>query len=111
MKLLHYIGLPVALLLLAGGASSLQAQEKTFPTSAFSLHAGPSWYVGRLMGITRRADAYRDDLRKGVAWEADYWYTGPRSTERAVKVGPGVIYQGSLYKAAHEEGSDQIKCP
>ena len=51
MKLLHYIGLPVALLLLAGGASSLQAQEKTFPTSVFSLHAGPSWYVGRLMGI------------------------------------------------------------
>lgn len=105
MKLLRYTWATLVLLL---GAMSLQAQGKPFPSSTFSLHAGPSWYVGQLVGITRRADAYRDDLRKGVAWEADYWYTDPRSTERAVKVGPGVIYQGSLYKAAHEEGSDQI---
>ena len=79
MKLLRYTWATLVLLL---GAMSLQAQEKTFPSSTFSFHAGPSWYVGQLMGVTRQADAYRDDLRKGVAWEADYWYTGPRSTER-----------------------------
>ena len=107
MKYLRYTCLTLTLLLLSG-VMSLQAQEKSFPTSTFSLHAGPSWYTGKLLGITRQADAYRDDLRKGVAWEAEYWYTGSRSTEKAVKVGPGVIYQGSLYKTTHEEGSDKI---
>ena len=95
-------------LLLLSSVISLQAQEKSFPSSIFSLYAGPSWYTGKHLGITRQTDNYRDDLRKGVAWEADYWYTGSRSSEQAVKVGPGVIYQGSLYKATHEEGADKI---
>ena len=105
MKHLRYVWLVLALLL---GRMPSTAQEETFPTSTFSLYAGPSWYVGKLLGITRQADTYRNDLRKGIAWEADYWYTGSRSSEKAVKVGPGIIYQGGLYKAVHEEGADKI---
>ena len=107
MKHLRYIWL-LFMFLLPWNGTPLSAQDKIFPTSTFSLHAGTSWYTGNLFGITHRADTYRDDLRKGVAWEADYWYTGSRSSEKAVKVGPGFIYQGSLYKATHEDGADKI---
>ncbi len=107
MKHLHCTWLALTLLLLSGVAS-LSAQEKTFPTSTFSLYVGSSWYTGKMLGITQQADAYKNDLRKGVAWEAEYWYTGKRTSEKAVKVGPGLLYQGSLYKATHEEGSDKI---
>lgn len=108
MKHLHHTwALVAALLLLLAPGQRLQAQEKT-PTSIFSLHAGPSWYVGQLMGITSQENAYCRDLRQGIAWEADYWYTGERPEGKGVKVGPGVLYHGSLYKAATDEGSDKI---
>lgn len=96
------------LALLAGFGLSLQAQDTPNPHSIFSLHAGPSWQVGELMGITLRDAGYRQDLRPGVAWEADYWYTGQRPAGKGVKAGPGFIYQGSLYKAAHADGTDKI---
>ena len=96
------------LTLLTGFCLSLQAQDTPDTRSIFSLHAGPSWQVGELMGIILRDANYRQDLRQGVTWEADYWYTGQRPAGKGVKVGPGFIYQGSLYKAAHTEGSDKI---
>ena len=96
------------LTLLSGFCLSLQAQDTPDTRSIFSLHAGPSWQVGELMGITLRDAGYRQDLRQGVTWEADYWYTGQRPAGKGVKAGPGFIYQGSLYKAAHAEGSDKI---
>ena len=52
MKHLRYVWLVLALLL---GRMPSTAQEETFPTSTFSLYAGPSWYVGKLLGITRQA--------------------------------------------------------
>lgn len=86
----------------------LQAQDTPSTRSIFSLHAGPSWQAGELMGITLRDDSYRENLRRGVTWQADYWYTGQRPAKKGVKVGPGFIYQGSLFKAAHADGSDKI---
>ena len=59
---------------LVGGVltTSLYAQSAGDKRSSFSVHAGPSWYLGQLMGITDRSDAYRSDLRKGVAWDVSY---------------------------------------
>lgn len=108
MKHLRNMEVILSFLLLVSGHVLLQAQNESFPTSTFSLYAGPSCYVGRFLGITDCIDTYRNDLRKGVAWEADYWYMGGRSSEKAVKVGPGIIYQGSLYRAMHETGADKI---
>lgn len=96
------------LALLTGFCLALQAQDHPNTRSIFSLHAGPSWQVGELMGITLRDAGYRRDLRPGVAWEASYWYTGDRPAGKGVKAGPGFLYEGSLHKAAHTDGSDKI---
>ena len=64
------------LTLLSGFCLSLQAQDTPDTRSIFSLHAGPSWQVGELMGITLRDAGYRQDLRQGgelgSAWDLDF---------------------------------------
>ena len=49
-------------------AVSVLAQETSVGKSIFSVHAGPSWYLGKMIGITNNSDAYRNDLRNGIAW-------------------------------------------
>ena len=63
-------------------AVSVLAQETSVGKSIFSVHAGPSWYLGKMIGITNNSDAYRNDLRNGIAWDADYYFL--RSEERRV---------------------------
>lgn len=88
-------------------ATSLYAQSTGDKRSSFSVHAGPSWYLGRFMGITDGADAYRSDLRKGVAWDVNYL---GQIVGRELKFGIGALYQGSSYKNTHETGADKILC-
>lgn len=57
------------------------------------------------MGITDRSDAYRSDLRKGVAWDVSYL---AQVAGRKLKFGVGVLYQGSSYKNTHDTGADKI---
>lgn len=52
---------------------SLFAQEASVGKSLFSVHAGPSWYLGKMIGITNNSDAYRSDLRNGVSWGTIIW--------------------------------------
>ena len=52
-------------------AVSVLAQETSVGKSIFSVHAGPSWYLGKMIGITNNSDAYRNDLRNGIAWETN----------------------------------------
>lgn len=59
-------------------AVSVLAQETSVGKSIFSVHAGPSWYLGKMIGITNNSDAYRNDLRKGspgmpiiISWETN----------------------------------------
>lgn len=85
--------------------TSLYAQSTGDKRSSFSVHAGPSWYLGRFMGITDGADAYRSDLRKGVAWDVNYL---GQIVGRELKFGIGALYQGSSYKNTHETGADKI---
>ena len=47
-------------------AVSVLAQETSVGKSIFSVHAGPSWYLGKMIGITNNSDAYRNDLRNGI---------------------------------------------
>lgn len=54
-------------------AVSVLAQETSVGKSIFSVHAGPSWYLGKMIGITNNSDAYRNDLRNGIAWDANYY--------------------------------------
>lgn len=89
-------------------SASLQAQNESSKKSILSVNAGPSWYVGRFMGITDHADSYRSDLRKGIAWQASYWYAGKGYGHEGVTAGPGLIYQGSIYRETQENGSDKI---
>lgn len=86
-------------------SASLYAQSAGDKRSSFSVHAGPSWYLGRFVGITDRADTYRSDLQKGVAWDVNYL---GQITGRELKFGLGFLYQGSAYKNTHDTGADKI---
>ena len=70
------------LFLLGGMISTLSlfAQEATVGKSQFSIHAGPSWYLGKMIGITNHSDTYRNDLRDGVAWDVNYYYLGDKTS-------------------------------
>lgn len=59
-------------------AVSVLAQETSVGKSIFSVHAGPSWYLGKMIGITNNSDAYRNDLRNGIAWDANYYFLGDK---------------------------------
>lgn len=83
----------------------MSAQSDVNRNSTLSVHVGPSWYLGQLMGITNRADGYCDDLRKGIAWDASYFQQLAGSK---LKFGVGFLYQGSSYKNTHEDGADKM---
>ncbi|WP_291528833.1 hypothetical protein [Bacteroides sp. UBA939] len=85
--------------------ASLHAQSGSNKNSTFFVHVGPSWYTGNLMGITDRSDAYCDDLRKGITWDAGFLR---QVAGRELKFGVGFIYQGSMYKNTHDTGADKI---
>lgn len=87
-------------------ATSLYAQSAGDKNTTFSVHAGPSWYLGRLLGITDKTDAYRDDLRKGVAWDINFLQ---QLAGKQVRFGIGMLYQGSSYKNTHETGADKMQ--
>lgn len=89
-------------------AVSVLAQETSVGKSIFSVHAGPSWYLGKMIGITNNSDAYRNDLRKGIAWDANYYFLGDKYIFGSFKLAPGLIYQGGRYKNTHDESSDKI---
>ena len=71
---------------------SLFAQEASVGKSLFSVHAGPSWYLGKMIGITNNSDAYRSDLRNGVSWGVNYYYPGDKYIFDSFKLSPGLIY-------------------
>ena len=89
-------------------AVSVLAQETSVGKSIFSVHAGPSWYLGKMIGITNNSDAYRNDLRNGIAWDANYYFLGDKYIFGSFKLAPGLIYQGGRYKNTHDESSDKI---
>lgn len=86
--------------------TTMCAQYGEERNTTLSAHVGPSWYMGNLIGITDRADAYCDDLRKGIAWNVNFFHL---FGERSMKFGLGFLYQGSTYKNTHETGSDKIR--
>ena len=87
---------------------SVLAQETSVGKSIFSVHAGPSWYFGKMIGITNNSDAYRNDLRNGIAWDANYYFLGDKYIFGSFKLAPGLVYQGGRYKNTHDESSDKI---
>lgn len=87
---------------------SLFGQEASIGKSMFSIHAGPSWYLGKMVGIANHSEAYRSDLREGVAWDVNYYYVGDKYIFNSFKLSPGLVYQGGQYKNTHDEGSDNI---
>lgn len=89
-------------------AMLLMAQEASIGKSMFSLHVGPTWYMGKMIGVTNNSDSYRGDLRDGMAWDVNYYYLGDKYIFNSFKLAPGLIYQGSRYKNSHEDGSDKI---
>ncbi len=86
--------------------TSLHAQSAGDKRSSLSVHVGPSWYLGQQMGITDRSDAYRSDLRKGIAWDVSYI---GQIVGQELKFGLGYLYQGSSYENTHETGADKIR--
>ena len=86
----------------------LSAQEEGGKKSVLSVQVGPSGYTGRFLGITRPTHAYRSDLRPGMAWNVFYGYRGLSTGKNGLHVGPGLLYQGSFYRASWTDGSDHI---
>lgn len=87
---------------------SVVAQEASIGKSMFSVHAGPSWYLGKMIGITKNSNEYQSGLRDGVAWDASYNFLGDKFIFESCKLSPGVLYQGGQYKNNHADGSDQV---
>ncbi len=87
---------------------SLFSQEASTGKSIFSIHAGPSGYLGKIIGTTNNSDAYRSGLRNGVAWDVNYAYLPDTYVFNSFKLSPGFVYQGGQYKNAHDEGSDKV---
>lgn len=88
---------------------ALHAQSESSKKSMLTVHFGPSWHAGKLIGITNSADAYSSDLRKGIAWDASYWYVGKAPRDKGIRIAPGFLYQGSTYKNTHDTGADKIQ--
>lgn len=86
-------------------SASLYAQSAGDKRSSFSVHAGPSWYLGRFVGITDRADTYRSDLRKGVAWDVNYL---GQITGRELKFGWDSCIREVRIRTTHDTGADKI---
>ena len=61
-----------------------------------------------MIGITNNSDAYRNDLRNGIAWDANYYFLGDKYIFGSFKLAPGLVYQGGRYKNTHDESSDKI---
>lgn len=89
--------------------ASVVAQEPPVRKSVLSVHAGPSWYLGKMIGITNHSDAYRNALRNGIAWDADYYFLGDAHPFDSFKLAPGLVYQGGRYANTHDESSDNIQ--
>lgn len=87
---------------------SLGAQTVSKGKSILSVYAGPSHYMGKLIGITDNSDEYRDNLRNGFTWSASYYYVANASSSNPLKFLPGIIYQGTRYKHSAAESSDKI---
>lgn len=101
-----------SLLCIAGAiliSSPFYAQSESSKKSMLSVHVGPAWQVGSQMGLTNFEDAYSKDLRKGIAWDASYWYVGKGPRDYGVRLAPGFLYQGSIYKGSHDTGADKIQ--
>lgn len=86
---------------------SISAQNISLGNSKISVHAGPAQYIGKFIGITDYSSSYRNGLRNGVAWSADYYFVGIGHSSH--RFAPGLMYQGSRYKNSHDEGSDKIE--
>ena len=78
-------------------AVSVLAQEASVGKSIFSVHAGASWYLGKMIGITNNSDAYRNDLRNGIAWDANYYFLGDKYIFGSFKLAPGRNLSGSEF--------------
>lgn len=89
-------------------AVSLFAQDASIGKYLLSFHAGPSRYMGKMMGITDYSNQYRDGLRDGVAWNVNYYYLTDKNIFNSWKFAPGFIYEGSRYENSHSDGSDKI---
>ncbi len=104
MKNKHYCIL-LGLITLATSAFS---QNTSKEVSIFSIHAGPSRYMGKLIGITNYSDHYKDDLRDGFEWNMSYYYLGDQYIFNSWRLAPGVIYQGGRFQNTEENNSDKI---
>lgn len=80
--------LPTAMLLYS---SVLYAQFGTSERSILSLQTGPTFYTGKLIGVA----VHSSSLRNGIGWSGSYTYL--IGNKPAIRVGFGVLYQGSRY--------------
>ena len=92
--------LPTAMLLYS---SVLYAQFGTSERSILSLQTGPTFYTGKLIGIA----GYSSNLRNGIGWSGSYTYL--IGNKPAIRVGFGVLYQGSRYTNDMPNSSDKIQ--
>ncbi|WP_321335371.1 transporter [uncultured Bacteroides sp.] len=106
MKNKHYYIILLGLML---QTVSLFAQTTSTEKSMFSIHAGPSRYMGKFIGITDYSDDYRDGLRDGFQWDVNYYYLGDRYIFNSCKLAPGLIYQGGRFENSRDDSSDKIK--
>lgn len=83
----------------------LHAQTARYEHNILSVHAGPSWYVGDLIGITDYSSSYTNGLKHGMNWSGEYIYLVGKSS---FKGGFGILYQGSRFENKQQTNSDKL---
>ena len=84
-------------------SSVLYAQFGTSERSILSLQTGPTFYTGKLIGVA----GHSSSLRNGIGWSGSYTYL--IGNKPAIRVGFGVLYQGSRYTNDMPNSSDKIQ--
>lgn len=82
---------------------ALHAQSDISQKSILSFQSGPVLYTGKLVGVA----GHSSDLRNGVGWSGNYTYL--IGNKPALKVGFGILYQGSRYTDDALNSTDKIQ--
>lgn len=89
-------------LLLSLFSLTVFGQEKEYSQHVFSVQAGYGNLLKSSKLLTKNTDAYRSQLRDGLAWNASYTYNF------LPIIGAGLLYAGQTSEASYDEGADKL---
>ncbi len=82
--------------------SDIHAEKPSLKRHEISARMGYAHTVGRIHGLTNASKSYKNDMRSGISWDADYYFYPIE--ELCI----GAFYSGFTSEESHTGGSDHI---